>query len=738
MAETKPPKVFISYAWEDDLKTWVLDFATRLRSDGINAILDQWETAPGDQLPEFMEKSVRESDFVVFVCTPTYKRKSDRRKGGVGYEGHIITGEVFQKNNHRKFIPVLRKGKSNTALPSWAISKYYIDFRGEPYSETSYQHLLDTLFGKSPTAPPLREKLARESFEKAEREKKELELAEKTAREMAERERLEREAAEKIKHEKAERQKAEKEAKEKARYEEIKKRRLPYYETTPLKKTANEELKYEKSQPKKTKPPRKPNTAIIVALIGLAGTIGAALLSSPLIEKWFAPTPVSAVPITSTNELLPATLIPIVSQTTTLTQSVPTISTVPLPSETPSVTEYQIGYLQDTQDSGEYYDDLFVVNFSGDATKIVSGFTGQTNYAVSENGQYIARNGDGVIYYVNNATGEESPLIDSVYQRNYDNITWSNDGKYIFATVNGSYTTGNWWQGYIYNYWIKYYIISTSDSALTELADRSGSHAIKNVRWSPDDKFVSYWESGDIFTFDPGTRQINNITKSGLVSETSYSWSPDANQILFTLTDDNSIYVLDMGTGAKVSLIDSIDGTPRTISWDPEGEKISYSFYYNSNQIYVFDIATRENSFLTEGENPVWSPDGARLLYLNNNDVFVVDADATNQINLTNSPNLPESEPFWVDLSTAFEIQTDEIISETFGSNYTYCTWGYEPASSDIWVEYQCACSETYCTCTQIQYVSRTKRTELYRSGELIREKREVEKNVAEFGGTCD
>jgi hypothetical protein len=44
MAETKPPKVFISYAWEDDLKTWVLDFATRLRSDGINAILDQWET----------------------------------------------------------------------------------------------------------------------------------------------------------------------------------------------------------------------------------------------------------------------------------------------------------------------------------------------------------------------------------------------------------------------------------------------------------------------------------------------------------------------------------------------------------------------------------------------------------------------------------------------------------------------------------------------------------------------
>ncbi|HQX16394.1 MAG TPA: SUMF1/EgtB/PvdO family nonheme iron enzyme [Anaerolineales bacterium] len=232
MAETKPPKVFISYAWEDDLKTWVLDFAARLRSDGINAILDQWETVPGDQLPEFMEKSVRESDFVVFVCTPTYKRKSDRRKGGVGYEGHIITGEVFQKNNHRKFIPVLRKGKWATASPSWASSKLFIDFRGEPYSETSYQHLLDTLFGKSPTAPPLRddilrekeeretaekiaqEKVAREKAEKGVAESAQLEVEEQAkiivARENAERERIVREEREKQEREAAEKTEQEK------------------------------------------------------------------------------------------------------------------------------------------------------------------------------------------------------------------------------------------------------------------------------------------------------------------------------------------------------------------------------------------------------------------------------------------------------------------------------------------------------------------------------------------------
>jgi formylglycine-generating enzyme required for sulfatase activity len=226
MAETKPPKVFISYAWEDELKTWVVDFATRLRLDGINAILDQWETVAGDQLPEFMEKSVRESDFVVFVCTPTYKRKSDRRKGGVGYEGHIITGEIFAKNNHRKFIPVLRKGKWATAAPSWATSKLFIDFRGDPYSEASYQQLLNTLLGKSPTAPPVRDDTFREKIEReAALEKAEREAAEKTAREKIERENAERETSEKTKREKAEREateKAERETAERAAREKEK------------------------------------------------------------------------------------------------------------------------------------------------------------------------------------------------------------------------------------------------------------------------------------------------------------------------------------------------------------------------------------------------------------------------------------------------------------------------------------------------------------------------------------
>ena len=105
------PKVFVSYAWESDaLKVWVKEFATRLRRDGVETKLDQWHVVPGDQLPAFMEEAIRENDFVLIVCTPEYKKKSEGRRGGVGYEGDIMTAEVLQKQNHRKFIPVLREG----------------------------------------------------------------------------------------------------------------------------------------------------------------------------------------------------------------------------------------------------------------------------------------------------------------------------------------------------------------------------------------------------------------------------------------------------------------------------------------------------------------------------------------------------------------------------------------------------------------------------------------------------
>src|SRR4051794_29184670 len=119
MSNPNAPEVFVSYSWDDaDHKQWVADFAGRLRQDGVNAKIDQWELVPGDKLPQFMETAIRANDFVLLVCTPNYKAKADGRKGGVGYEGDIMTGEVLGKGNHRKYVPILRRGTRDAAIPS--------------------------------------------------------------------------------------------------------------------------------------------------------------------------------------------------------------------------------------------------------------------------------------------------------------------------------------------------------------------------------------------------------------------------------------------------------------------------------------------------------------------------------------------------------------------------------------------------------------------------------------------
>ncbi len=150
------PKVFISYSWDDEPhKSWVKEFATRLRSDGVDAELDQWSMVPGDRLPKFMEQAIRENTYVLVICTPVYKRKSDSREGGVGYEGDVMTGEVFTTNNHRKFIPILRRGEFSSAIPSWLSGAYGINLTASPIDEQQYGDLIATLYKRREQAPPL-------------------------------------------------------------------------------------------------------------------------------------------------------------------------------------------------------------------------------------------------------------------------------------------------------------------------------------------------------------------------------------------------------------------------------------------------------------------------------------------------------------------------------------------------------------------------------------------------------
>ena len=123
-----PVKVFITYSWDDKAhKKWVRLFADELLSNGIDVTIDQYDVELGDRLPHFMEKSIAEATYVLVVCTPNYKIKADRRNGGVGYESHLISGELIMNGSEKKYIPILRRGTIEDAIPSYLIGKYAYD-----------------------------------------------------------------------------------------------------------------------------------------------------------------------------------------------------------------------------------------------------------------------------------------------------------------------------------------------------------------------------------------------------------------------------------------------------------------------------------------------------------------------------------------------------------------------------------------------------------------------------------
>ena len=137
------PVILISYTHEDEEhKAWVRNLAERLRADGVDVILDQWDLRPGQDVLAFMERRIRQADRVLLILTPEYRRKANDRIGGVGYESLVITGQLSSNLGTAKFIGLLRRGDWSDSVPTFILSRYHIDFRDDAAIEKAYEELL--------------------------------------------------------------------------------------------------------------------------------------------------------------------------------------------------------------------------------------------------------------------------------------------------------------------------------------------------------------------------------------------------------------------------------------------------------------------------------------------------------------------------------------------------------------------------------------------------------------------
>lgn len=144
---SKIPQVFISYSHDSlEHKQWVLELATRLRANGIDAILDQWDLKPGDDLPKFMEVNLARADRVLMICTDNYVAKGDNGMGGVGYEKMIVTSELLSHIDSNKVIPIIKQ-ESDCNTPRFLRTKLFINFSKQDNYEFAFDELIRTIHG---------------------------------------------------------------------------------------------------------------------------------------------------------------------------------------------------------------------------------------------------------------------------------------------------------------------------------------------------------------------------------------------------------------------------------------------------------------------------------------------------------------------------------------------------------------------------------------------------------------
>jgi hypothetical protein len=152
-------EVFISYSWDspEHIRS-VLELSNRLRADGVDCVLDQYESSPPEGWPRWMDKKIRDGRFVLSVCTEMYYRRvmGDQEAGkglGVQWEGGLIYQHLYNAGAaNTKFIPVLLRAGDQNFIPTplQSATHYRVD------TEEGYELLYARLLGE-PAAqkPPL-------------------------------------------------------------------------------------------------------------------------------------------------------------------------------------------------------------------------------------------------------------------------------------------------------------------------------------------------------------------------------------------------------------------------------------------------------------------------------------------------------------------------------------------------------------------------------------------------------
>lgn len=163
MAGNEHPKVFISYSQDSmSFADKVLEFSNKLRNEGIDAILDQYEESPAEGWPRWMENSINSAEFVILVGSLGYSKKIydqvEQGKGrGVKWEGNIIYQKLYMADTiNNKYIPVVFEEKDLAFIPTPLQSSTYYNVSTKAGFDRLYWRLRGVTAREKPPLGKLR------------------------------------------------------------------------------------------------------------------------------------------------------------------------------------------------------------------------------------------------------------------------------------------------------------------------------------------------------------------------------------------------------------------------------------------------------------------------------------------------------------------------------------------------------------------------------------------------------
>jgi SEFIR domain len=138
----QPPRVFISYSHgSPEHNQAVLDLASQLRSDGIDAFVDRYIEAPVEGWPRWMNNQLEEAEFVLCFCSLEYRTSFEGKNIdgiglGVNAEGFFIMQDLYDNSErNEKYIPVVLKTHQYEKVVPGALRSFKRYFFPDEYED---------------------------------------------------------------------------------------------------------------------------------------------------------------------------------------------------------------------------------------------------------------------------------------------------------------------------------------------------------------------------------------------------------------------------------------------------------------------------------------------------------------------------------------------------------------------------------------------------------------------------